>query len=419
MDTITIDSALAGHLMYAYGRSAALFAQLRREDPIHLTRAPGFPPFWAVTRHADVIEVEKRNDVFSSSTIVFLMTLEEEAKTRAETGGKLFHTSALSTLDEPEHKTYRGITQSWFMPANLKKLNEMITLRATELVDKMQEMGGRCDFNNDIAVWFPLRVIMSALGVPAKDHPQMLRLTQQLLAPNDSSVQKDKLASGSTQRGQVVKEFFEYFSAVAANRRANPTDDLASVIANAQVNGAPIGIRQACSYYMILAAAGHDTTSSSLSGGMLTLLQHPEQLALLRAKPELMNSAVEEIFRWVSPVKHFMRAANADYDLQGHSIKKGDYLMLLYESASRDETVFDDPYAFRIDRKPNKQIAFGFGIHACLGQNLARMELKIMIGELLKRLDSIELDGTPTFIESNQITGPKTLPVRYRFKAAA
>jgi len=418
MDTSTLDSVLAGHQMYANGRALPLFAQLRREDPVHLARAPGYPPFWAVTRHADVIEVEKRNDIFNSSTITFLLTNEQERIAREENGGKLRTAETIVNMDEPKHKVYRGITQSWFMPANLKKLSEMIAERAAELVDKMQAMDGHCDFNNEVAVWFPLRVIMSLLGVPAEDHPTMLRLTQELLAPQDPTVNQGQAATGRTSTA-VVKDFFGHFATVLADRRARPNGDLASVIANARIDGELIGAVEALSYYTILAAAGHDTTSSSLSGGVLALLQHPDQLALLRAKPELMNSAVEEIFRWVSPVKHFVRTANADYNLQGKQIKKGDYLMLLFQSANQDEAVFDDPQVFRIDRSPNKQIAFGFGIHACLGQNLARMELKAMLTELLRRLESLELDGTPTFVESNQISGPKTLPVRYRFKAGA
>ena len=318
----------------------------------------------------------------------------------------------------PEHRVYRGLTQAWFMPANIKRLDRLINDRAVEMVDKLVAMDGRCDFVNDIAIWFPLRVIMTALGVPEADHPMMLQLAQQMLAPKDPTLRR-KETGGLSAKAAVVKDFFGYFDKVLQDRRANPCDVPASLIANSQFDGQPIGKMEALSYFLILATAAHDTTANSLAGGLLALTQNPEQLAKLRADPALLNTAVEEMFRWVTPVRHFMRTASADSTLRGKTIRSGDLLMLCYPSANQDEEVFTDPHLFRVDRTPNRHLAFGFGAHACLGQNLARAELRAFFKELLARVERVEIDGAFEWVRSNQVSGPKTLPVRCRVAARA
>jgi cytochrome P450 len=188
------------------------------------------------------------------------------------------------------------------------------------------------------------------------------------------------------------------------------------VIANGMIDGQPIGDREAMSYYIIVATAGHDTTSSTASGGLLELIRRPEQMAKLKANPALLPNAVEEMIRWVTPVKHFMRTATEDYSLRGKTIRKGDGLTLFYWSGNRDEEVFDQPFEFRVDRDVKKQVAFGHGVHLCLGMHMARMEIKALFAELLPRLESIELAGEPKNTRANFVSGLKSLPVRYRLK---
>ena len=214
----------------------------------------------------------------------------------------------------------------------------------------------------------------------------------------------------------LAQEYFAYFGAITADRRANPRDDLSTIIANGLVDGEPIGEREAMSYYVITATAGHDTTSSTAAGGLEQLIRHPDQLARLQADPSLIPGAIEEMIRWVTPVKHFMRTAAEDCELGGRQIKAGDGLGLFYWSGNRDERAFADPFAFRIDRSPNPQTAFGNGVHICLGLHLARLELRILFEELLPRLGRIELAGEPRNSIANFVSGLKTLPIRYKLR---
>ncbi|RYF42137.1 MAG: cytochrome P450 [Comamonadaceae bacterium] len=217
-------------------------------------------------------------------------------------------------------------------------------------------------------------------------------------------------------RGQVFKDFYDYFRRVVEDRRKTPKDDLASVIANMKINGEPAPELETLSYFLTLATAGHDTTYATLAGGLLELIRNPAQMALLREKPELAASAAEEMFRWVSPIKHFVRTACADTQLRGKTIKSGDHMMLCYPSANRDEEVFDRPEQFRIDRTPNRHLGFGSGVHSCLGQHLARFEVRTFFREFVRRVEHIELAGHFEYIHSNRASGPKLMPVRYQFK---
>lgn len=401
----------------------AMFARLRAQEPLRWMQPVGFRPFWSVTKHADVLEVEKRSDVFVNRLRTYLSPIEGETWVRSVTGDThLFRT--LVDLDDPDHMKLRQLTQSWFMPPNLRKLEDRIAGIAKAHVDRMAELGGQCDFVKEVAVWYPLRVIMEILGVPREDEAFMLKLTQEIFGPGDPDVvsASERASEGDAAVGdsrmvdlfQTAQVLFQYFGAMTADRRANPRDDVASVIANGVIDGQPIGEREAMSYYVIVATAGHDTTSSVTAGGLLQLLKNPEQLARLKADPTLLPSAVEEMVRWVTPVQHFMRTAVQDYELRGRTIRAGEALCLHYPSANRDEEVFDDPFAFRVDRQPNKQVAFGHGVHLCLGMHLARMEIRALFKELLPRLQDIELTGAPQRTRSNFVCGLKTLPIRYR-----
>jgi len=280
-------------------------------------------------------------------------------------------------------------------------------------VDRMASLGGECDFAADIAVHYPLYVILSLLGMPESDFPKMLQLTRELFGAQDEEFGRD---AGKDQRMSVLMDFFAYFQELTAARRADPTDDLASAIANAVVDGQPLNDVETMSYYVIVATAGHDTTSSTIAGGLQALLANPGELARLRDDPALLPTAADEMIRWVTPVKEFMRTASAGTVLGGVPIAKGESVLLSYPSANRDEEVFTDPFRFDVGRDPNRHLAFGFGAHYCLGAALAKMETRALFAELLPRLESVELAGVPEWTATTFVGGLKHLPVRYRLR---
>ena len=391
----------------AWHESAAL---LRRESPITKVRLPGYDDFWAVTKHADIMEIERNPEIFTNApfpTIGPIASRPSEAE-----GGNPVNT--LIQMDGQEHKDHRNIVNEWFKPASIKRMNERVAELATQFVDRMQDMGGSCDFANDIAMHYPLQVILSILGLPEEDHLKMLKLTQELFGAEDPDIGR---AGEDGTVLQVLLDFVGYFSNLAADRRNHPTEDLASVIANAVIDGNPLADMDVMGFYLIIATAGHDTTSNSIAGGLLALIENPHQLALLQSDPELVDRAADELIRYVSPVKHFLRHCQQPYRVRDVSFEPGDVALLSFASGNRDEEVFEDPYRLDVRRaNASSHLAFGFGRHFCLGAHLARLEIRSFFRELLVRLESIELAATPTFVQSNLVSGPKTMPVRYNFR---
>ena len=383
-----------------------LMAEFRASDPLPFIQSDSHKPFYIATKHADIIEIARQPDIFKNTQQSVLQTKEIEAA-QAEQGNPL---RTLIHMDDPDHSKFRALTKAWFMPENLKRVEASVRLIADETVDRMLESGPELDFVTEVAVWYPLRVIMSILGVPAADEALMLKLTQELFGADDPDMKREQ--APDEDRMQTLIDFFNYFNALTASRRANPTDDVASVIANAQIDGAPIGELEAMSYYVIIATAGHDTTSSSTAGGMLALLQHPEELQKVINNPALMPLMVDEAIRWTSPVKHFMRYPEGAYELRGKTIEAGSPVMLLYPSGNRDEEVFDRPQSFLADRRPNRHLAFGHGAHHCLGNLLAKMEIRFLYEAMFNRMKTFELIGEPRWVESTFVSGLKTLPVR-------
>ena len=388
-------------------------ALLRAEDPVHLVEGPGFNPFHAITKSADIFDIEAKNQIFLNEPRPVLGTAEDDAR-RAQNGDML---RTLIHVDDPEHRNLRGVTAEWFLPKNLSKLEGVLDDYAQRYVDKMFDMGGECDFARDIAMYMPLNVILSILGLPESDYPKMLKLTQELFGSADEDLQRGD-GDPSADLLAVVQDFFTYFSKLTEDRRAEPTSDMASVVANATIDGEPLSLIQTISYYVITATAGHDTTSAAMAGGLHALIEHPDQLARLQSDMSLMNTAVDEMIRWVTPVKHFMRTATEDYVLRGKTIKAGESVLLSYPSGNRDEDAHPDPFRFDVGRSPNKHLAFGFGVHYCLGAMLARMELKALFRQLLPRLKSVELAGDPKWMKTIFVGGLKTLPIRYEMTAA-
>ena len=383
-----------------------LMAEFRASDPLPFIQSDSHKPFYIATKHADIIEIARQPDIFKNTQQSVLQTKEIEAA-QAEQGNPL---RTLIHMDDPDHSKFRALTKAWFMPENLKRVEASVRSIADETVDRMLESGPELDFVTEVAVWYPLRVIMSILGVPAADEVLMLKLTQELFGADDPDMKREQ--APDEDRMQTLIDFFNYFNALTASRRANPTDDVASVIANAQIDGAPIGELEAMSYYVIIATAGHDTTSSSTAGGMLALLQHPEELQKVINNPALMPLMVDEAIRWTSPVKHFMRYPERAYELRGKTIEAGSPVMLLYPSGNRDEEVFDRPQSFLADRRPNRHLAFGHGAHHCLGNLLAKMEIRFLYEAMFNRMKTFELIGEPRWVESTFVSGLKTLPVR-------
>jgi cytochrome P450 len=341
------------------------------------------------------------------------MDINAENYIKEFTGGSHLLVRTLVHMDNPDHRVYRAMTQSWFSPPNLIKLKSEIEILAKNYVDKMLESGSECDFVRDISALYPLRVIMTILGVPPEDEGLMLKLTQQLFGGNDEDMKRSEEESIDSN---VIADFFNYFTALTEERRKNPTDDVATVIANAKFNGEQIGHLEAMSYYTIIATAGHDTTSSSTAGGVLALIENPEELKKLKDNPSIMPMAIDETIRWVTPVKNFFRTATEDCFIGEKEIKKGDSILLVYPSGNRDEEVFHEPFKFKVDRSPNKHLAFGFGAHLCLGKHLAKMEMEILYKELFKRIEKIELNGEPSWVKASFVSGLKSLPIRYKIK---
>ncbi|TWF95709.1 cytochrome P450 [Saccharopolyspora dendranthemae] len=383
---------------------------LREQDPVHwVDPRPDFNPFWAVTRHSDLLEVERQNEKFINEPRPILVKAEQDRHT-AENGQML---RTLVHIDDPEHKRMRSVVADWFRPRALRELDVDIRRLAKRYVDKMADLGGECDFVREVTVDYPLYVILSLLGLPESDFPRILQLTQELFGIDDEELQRGR---SPEELMQVLLDFFDYFKQITADRRANPTGDLASTIANARIDGEHLSDLDTASHYVIIATAGHDTTSSTIAGGLHALVAHPEERERLRRDPELIPTAVEEMIRWVTPVKEFMRTATTDCELGGKRIGAGESLLLCYPSANRDEAVFDDPFRFDVGRDPNRHLSFGFGAHVCLGATLARMEARAFFAELLPRLDWAEAAGEPQWSSTTFVGGLKHLPLRYRIR---
>ncbi|MXO51789.1 cytochrome P450 [Erythrobacter gaetbuli] len=399
------------------------FDRLREENPVAWIE-PGeeyaHPPFWLVTRYDDVMRMSKDNATFLNNphTVVFSLT-EGIEFAKAMTGGSEHLVASLVTFDGPIHMKYRKLTQEWFMPKNLRSVEDEIREIATAAVDRLLAEGEEVDFVKAVSAPYPLHVVMQIMGVPEEDEPRMLMLTQQLFGGQDDDLNQSGIKNlppeAITQLvAGAVADFEAYFAKLTAERRANPTGDVASTIANAVIDGEPLNDRDMMGYYIILAAAGHDTTSASTAGAMLALAQDPEQWAKVKADRSLLGGIVEEAIRWTTPVQHFMRTAAEDTEVGGQQIAKGDWLMMNYVAANHDPAVFDNPRKFDAARSPNRHLAFGAGAHQCLGLHLARLEMRILFETLLDRIDSVELAGEPKRAKSTFVGGLKTLPLRLK-----
>lgn len=384
--------------------------ELRNDAPILRVEAEGYEAFTALTRHAEVFEVSRRSDIWHNTQRsmlmpdwlwMFILSLGIDPKT-------LIH------MDGVEHRDHRQVANDWFKPAAVRHRQADIEAIADQFVQRMVDLGGECDFAQDIAVPYTLRVIMSIFGIPEEDEPLMLRLTQGIFGSADPEYLGD-MSDPSTLGTSAIREFGEYFGRISADRRNNPTNDLATVIANGAIDGCPLNEHAELWYYIIVATAGHDTTSYGLSGGVEALLRDPEQRDALAADPSLAANAAEEMIRWTAPVRHFLRYAQEDTSLAGQEFAKGDRVLLSYPSANRDESVFANSMTFDIRRRDvGELISFGVGAHYCLGSQFARREIRTFLPKMFGRITDLELAGSAEWAHAPFVGGVKHLPVRYR-----
>ncbi|MFV0318492.1 MAG: cytochrome P450 [Microthrixaceae bacterium] len=386
--------------------------EVRRDEPVFRVEHELVSPFYALTRHEDVFDVSRHNDLWHNTRHSVLMPDIQQQMLDAM--GFTPHT--LVHMDGEEHISHRKVTNDWFKPAAVKKRQDAISAIADEYIERLRGYGGECDFAQDIAVPYTLHVIMDIYGVPAEDEPKMLELTQGMFGAADPEYMGDLSDPFQTVVG-TIEGFKEYFGAITEARRENPTDDIATVIANGEIDGCPMGETAQLWYYIIVATAGHDTTSYGLSGGLNALLAHPDQLEMLRKDPDLANNAAEEMIRWTSPVRQFMRYAQADTRVGDVEISEGDRVLLSYPAANRDPEVFERPGEFDITRPDvDKLLSFGVGAHYCLGSQFARREIHTILPKLLAAVDRIEPAGEAEYAEANFVGGVKHLPISYTLR---
>lgn len=398
------------------------FDALRASAPVARVVAPEdeHEPFWLVSGFDEVMKVSKDNATFLNNPKSAVFTLRiGDMLARSITGGSPHLVDSLVAMDAPKHPKLRRLTQDWFMPKNLSKLDGEIRKIANESIDRMLAAGEQGDFIPLVAAPYPLHVVMQILGVPPEDEPKMLFLTQQMFGGQDEDMNKSGIKDlPPEQISQIVAgavaEFERYFAGLAAERRQNPGEDVATVIANAVIDGEPMSDRDTAGYYIIVASAGHDTTSASSAGAVLALARDPDLFARAKADRSLLPGIVEEAIRWTTPVQHFMRTAARDTELGGQQIAQGDWLMLNYVAANHDPAQFPEPRKFDATRPANRHAAFGAGSHQCLGLHLARLEMRILLDVLLDRVESLELAGAPRRVNSTFVGGYKALPLRWK-----
>jgi len=385
---------------FAAGPPHEAFRLLRRESPVHLHRDPAGDPFWVITRYKDIWDVSVDQKTFSSArrgTILRKWT-EEEAEANA---------TMMLNMDPPRHTKYRRLVNMGFSPKMTNRLETHIREMAKGIVDRIAARGS-CDFVTDVAAELPLQVIVEMMGVPIDDRHKIFEWSNIMIGSDDPEL------SGSVEAPKVAAfQMYAYAQELADKRRAEPKDDLVSVLLEAEVEGEKLSAVDFNSFFLLLLVAGNETTRNTISGGMLALLENPAQRDRLLADPSLIDSAVEEMVRWVSPVMYFVRTAMRDVEFRGRQIRENQRVTLWYGSANRDESVFPDGDVFDVGRKPNDHLGFGIGPHFCLGSNLARLEIKIMFQELLRRLPDIRLAGPVSRLRSNFIGGIKSIPVEF------
>ncbi len=399
------------------GQPHDVWTQLRRHSPVHRCEPDDYEHFWAITRHADIMDISGKPETFSNLHGPILLT-EQQLRDREGREGGFANMKTIIEMDPPEHRDFRKVASGFFTPRSIRRLDEIVARSAREQVDNLGDEG-EADFVDVISQRHPLRVLATILGIDRDDEEKVLELTQQLFGSEDPELQRegDDRKQASEELGL---EFYQLFDRIVQDRRAHPRDDLASMLANAKLaDGQPMGPVETFGYYLIVFTAGHDTTRNAISGGMEAFLRNPDQLKRLCRSPELTKRAVEEVIRWASPVNYMRRTMLRDVELHGTRMREGEHLIMFYASANRDDTVFERPFEFDIARHPNRHLAFGTGEHFCLGAHVARLSTRALFLELANRIEMMEPAGPAAHIESSFVVGLKSLPVRYKIRPAA
>jgi len=408
---------LGDELLFESGRSHEAFKILRRENPISWNSGNEIAKgWWNIVRYADVLQVSRNPQIFSSERgIVAFEAVNEEDATAAATGnGKM-----LITMDPPRHVKMRRLVNKAFTPRAVALWEPKIRETTNTLLDQIAKKG-ESDFVIDVACNIPLAVICKMLGVPEEDWPTMFRLTNKVLGPGDPEYQTDvpEELRGTQDAARITgnmgtMEMFGYYAQALQSRRIKPTDDMISILADSEIEGERLSDEDILWFCFLLILAGNETTRNGMSGGLLSLCEHPSEKQRLLDDMSLLPGAIEEILRWVSPVMHMARYALEDTQIAHQAVKKGERVVMWYPSVNRDETVFPDGDVFNITRSPNDHLAFGIGEHFCLGAGFAKLELRVLYEELFRRFPDIELAGPVQRLRSNFIGGIKHLPVRF------
>jgi cytochrome P450 len=388
------------------GYPHAVWTRLRAEAPVALIEPPGYEPFWAITKHADIVQVSKQPLRYSNAQGIMLRRADAPAFPPSE---------MVVMLDPPRHGPLRKLVSARFTRASLNARRVDIERIAVEILDEAATGGtwGEGDFVERVAAPLPIAVVSWMLGLPRADWPLLFRWTNEIIGAEDPEFRLAGETPGQTAK-RARMELHAYFQRLIERRRSDPQDDMVSQLVHATLDGAPLTERQLLDYCELMVEAGNETTRNAISGGLLAFCEHRGEWEKLRARPELLPDAVEEILRWVTPIAHFTRTATEDSEVRGVKIRAGEELALFYGSANRDEEVFADPFAFRVDRRPNRHLAFGIGEHTCMGAHVARVELETMFRHLLARLESFEVAGPVERLKSAVNGSIKRLPLRYR-----
>jgi cytochrome P450 len=387
------------------GYPHALWTRLRAEAPVAYFEPPQFRPFWAITKHADIVRISSEPLRFSNAQGIMLSTA----------GSVTVPSEMVVMLDPPQHGPMRRLASMRFTRSSLRARRGDIERIAVQILDEASTGGAvrECDFVERIAAPLPIAVVAWILGVPRSDWGLLFRWTNEVIGAEDPEFRLPGETPGQTAKRARV-ELHAYFDQLVERRRRDPQDDLVSELLRARIEGVPLTQSQILNYCELMVEAGNETTRNAISGGLLAFTEHRGEWEKLRGRPELLTDAVEEILRWVTPIIYFTRTATEDCEVRGVKIRAGEQLALYYASANRDEEVFADPFAFRVDRRPNRHLSFGIGQHVCMGAHVARVELETVLRHLLARLESFEVSGPVDRLSSSINGGIKHLPLRYR-----
>ena len=393
---------LIGQDVWERGVPYEVFEELRRSDPVHWHEEPDGPGFWALTLHEDICSVSKDPARFSSHAGgVSRLDVSDPAMLG-------FYRMIVIAQDPPEHRLTRGLVSTIFTPRAISRLEAPVRAIARAALDTALERK-EIDFVADYAAPVPMHTISEMMGVPEDKRDRLAELSSAMIDDQDPEV-----VPSPEFRGAARGEVFATAQELAARERETPGDNLSRLLLDAEIEGRKLTDMEFNTFFMFLIIAGNETTRTAMSGGLSTLLEHPEQLAALRSDPSLLETAIEEMLRFWPPIHHFRRTATCDVEMRGKSIREGDKVLMWYPSANRDESEFSDPNRFDVRRQPNHHLSFGYGEHFCLGASLARLELRVMFEELLARTTDIVPLAPPRRLRSNLINGIKEMRVELR-----